>query len=97
MNFKKRVQDYLEADPRFRLRSNKNKGIVNILQKKYPILQNIERDFLVEVVKDYASMDRAWRQILEKNKSLRGADYGDKEELEDKKLAELGYKTNEEK
>ena len=42
----------------------------------------------------FASLDRAWRACLakEENKHLRGSDYNLKDELEEKKLRELGYR-----
>ena len=39
----------------------------------------------------YGSYERAWRQVTEKHKNLRGSDYDMKEELEAEKLEELGY------
>lgn len=63
----------------------------NLLKGRYPALTNVPREVLIDAVRDYASMDRAWRQALEKNSKFRGTDYGDKEALMHKKKTELGY------
>jgi len=83
-NSKQKVKEYLEEEPKFRERSNKDRGIVNLLIQKHPTLSIlikegiISKAILVEMVQEYASMDRSWRKILEENESLRGSDYGDK-------------------
>ena len=86
-----KLETYLETYPQARLRSNKDSAMVNLLMKKYPVLTTIEKKTLVEMVKDYNSMDRQWRKILEDRPELRGSDYDDKERLEQKKQVELGY------
>ena len=92
--------EYLEAEPKFRERRNKDRGMVNLLAKRYSALGNalkdgiIGKETVIAIIQDYASMDRAWRQALEKNPRLRGADYDQKEELENKKMEELGYNVN---
>jgi len=94
MKHRKLVEDFLVRDERFRERKNKDKGIVILLTEIYPsILLPIKQDLnqLTQIVKDYATMDRAWRKILQERKELRGGDYGDKEELEEEKKEELGY------
>lgn len=40
----------------------------------------------------FSSLDRDWRDTLRDNKELRGSDYEMKDELEEKKLRELGYR-----
>lgn len=97
MNHKKAVRDFLEVEPRFRERKNKDSGIAKILTQEHSILYDVLKNtpmtmnVLVRILQDYATMDRAWRQALERNPNLRGKDYGDKQELVDKKLEELGY------
>lgn len=97
MNLKSQVEKYLENETLFRERKNKDRGIVNLLMKKYPSLKHcIESDFISKetitaIVQDYASMDRSWRQSLEHNEHLRGKDYDDKKVLAQKKQIELGY------
>lgn len=94
---KQAVERYLDREPRFRERRNKDRGMVNLLMDRYGALKSvieeglIGKDTLIAIVQDYASMDRAWRQALEKNPSLRGSDYDEKEKLVDAKLVELGY------
>ena len=58
------VLGYLKTETRFRERKNKNKGIANLLLRRYPDLRGIKKDVLVEALHDYGSMDRAWRQLL---------------------------------
>lgn len=40
----------------------------------------------------FSSLDRDWRDTLRDNPVLRGSDYDKKEELEELKLRELGYR-----
>lgn len=89
----KRVYDYLVEQPKFRERKSKDRGIVNLLCERYPSLKDVPKEHIIAAVQDYASMDRAWRQILsrETNAHLRGKDYDDKEALELEKQRELGY------
>lgn len=95
----KKVYAYLEKEPLFRERKNKDRGLVNMLGKKYGILQRlidqkiVSKDTLVAILQDYATADRAWRQILSRsgNAHLRGKDYDDKDELEKQKQRDLGY------
>lgn len=96
MSLKYLVENYLREDSRFRERTNKDRGIVNLLINRYGLHHAIERgeitkDRIIALVQDYASMDRYWRQCLEKNSELRGSDYEDKDVFEFKKLVELGY------
>lgn len=91
------VEKYLETAQPFRERKNKNVGIVNLLMRRHPLLNRaIEMDMLtkqdiVTMVEEYASMDRAWRKVLEERPELRGSDYEDKAELEKETRLELGY------
>lgn len=95
----KKVYGYLEKEPLFRERKNKDRGLVNMLAKKYGILDRlmeqkiVSKETLVAIMQDYATADRAWRQILSRsgNAHLRGKDYASKEELEKQKQRELGY------
>lgn len=97
MTLKTLVHNYLEKQPLFRERKNKDQGIVNILIGRHYKLGEairtgvLSKQFVIEVMKEYASMDRAWRQALEHDPSLRGADYGDKDHLEQEKEIALGY------
>lgn len=88
---KDKVIEYLENEPRFRERRNKDRGIVNLLMRKYYDLNKaietslISKDVIVAIVQDYASMDRQWRKTLEERSELRGTDYDQKDELVAKK------------
>lgn len=85
------VLRYLESEPRFRERENKNRGIVNLLLKKYPQFAGLKKETLISFTKDASSYDRAWRRCLELNEGLRGSDYNKKTMLQQKKILELGY------
>lgn len=96
MNSLEIIIDYLKSEPRFRERKNKDRGMVNILIKKHGIQHIIDNKLLtkekiVDIVQDYAVLDRCWRKALSEDESLRGSDYGEKQKLEDMKKVELGY------
>jgi hypothetical protein len=94
MTIKQQIYEYLEKETRFRERRNKDRGIVNLLVMKYPVLREISKDILVEVVRDYNSMDRYWRMVLDKERpDWRGSDYGTKDIVEQTKELELGYES----
>lgn len=97
MTSKELMQSYLEDDPKFRERRNKDRGIVNLLMKRYGSLMYaiekgvITKETVTAMVQDYATMDRACRQALEKYQSLRGKDYDEKDKLEVSAMKNLGY------
>ncbi len=97
MTIKESVEDYLRAEPKFRERKNKDRGMVNMLMKRYGGLNEVivagvlSKDAIIAIVQDYATMDRSWRQALEHNPDLRGTDYDEKVRLEQEKQLELGY------
>lgn len=94
---KESVETYLRTEERFRERSNKDKGIVNLLLRKYGALQllvrrnEIDQPMLVKMIQDASSMDRAWRKCLEDDATLRGTDYAEKDRLEQETQIDLGY------
>lgn len=88
---KEEITDYLKRETKFRERKNKDRGIVNLLIQRYPSLETIQKEILIDAVKDYNSMDRLWRLALSEDESLRGSDYNQKEELSQKKQLDLGY------
>jgi hypothetical protein len=96
-NFQKQVKEYMHQDIRFRERSNKDRGIVNLLMTRYPTLKAainhglIDKAVVTAIVQDYGSMDRAWRKVLEENVNLRGTDYEDKKLLQDEAKSLLDY------
>lgn len=98
MSAKDIILDTLRNNPAFRERSRKDNGIVILLTRKHVhsigvamTTHTFTRDDLIAFVQDYATYDRAWRQALEKYPELRGSDYQNKDELEAKKMEELGY------
>lgn len=97
MSLKQDVVEYLESEPKFRERKNKDRGIVNLLARRYGVLgyllkrKEIDIMTVVAIIKDAASIDREWRQTLQFNPPLRGKDYEDKKILEQEKQIELGY------
>ena len=99
MSLKETIEKYLEEEPHFRERKNKDRGMVNLLMRRYPGLDKavkeglIGKDTVTAIFQDYASMDRYWRQTLGRNPHLRGTDYDDKDVYEHKKVTELGYAT----
>ena len=88
---KQDVIENLERIPAFRERKNKNKYIALILEAKYATRFGASMNTLEALICDAASYDRAWRQALEQRPDLRGSDYEKKDDLENKKLEELGY------
>lgn len=93
MTLQDQVMQYLINEEKFRERVNKDRGIVNLLLKKYPTLEAVDKKILVDLVKDYNSMDRSWRLILadKENEHLRGKDYYTKEIYSQQKQLGLGY------
>ena len=100
MSLKQTIKDYLEIEPKFRERRNKDRGITNLLLKRHPKLQNalqerfLTKDDIVSICDEFASFDRLWRLALMENPKLRGADYEDKDHLEQEKMSEMGYHTD---
>lgn len=88
-SMKNEIISYLKEDPRFRERANKNKGIANLLAEKYHL--EIPKDKRDDFIADVLSADRLWRLALSEDETLRGGDYGDGENLAQKKQIELGY------
>ena len=89
---KEKVLQYLKAEPRFRNRTAKWRGIADILIETYHL--DLDRKVLADIIADGSSADRCWRDILKNDKSLRGEDYEDKEMLEQEAQMQLGYQPN---
>lgn len=81
--------DYLKRQPLARERKNKNRAIANLLIQNHSL--SIDKDLLIELVKEANTLDREWRKILEQNVTLRGSDYEEKDKLEKDKQRKLGY------
>ena len=56
------VLQYLKEAPPFRERANKNKGIANMITKKYGV--QFPFDKRNDIIADILSFDRAWRKTL---------------------------------
>lgn len=97
MTGKEIITRKLEDDVSFRERKNKDKGIAQVVAAHHWGIMaalndgSITIESLTEAFQEYASLDRCWRKILEERQELRGTDYDDKDELERRKLEELGY------
>ncbi len=89
MKISEKLLQLLEVEPRARERAAKNRAIGNTIINEYGI--SVDKSMMQSIVGDILTLDRAWRKILEDNPHLRGTDYGQKDELELKKLKELGY------
>lgn len=86
-----KIKGYLEKSTKARERSNKNRFIAYLLDKKYNVGMGISTTTLESLIVDASSYDRAWRQVLQHEAHLRGKDYYDKVMLEQDKELELGY------
>lgn len=93
MTIYEEMKGYLERMPKARERKNKNKFLATLMEKKYA--SQMQTGFDVDVIErmlvSASTYDRAWRQVLEHEPSLRGSDYDDKKMLEQEKELELGY------
>ncbi len=95
INFRKTIENKLETDEKFRERRGKDKGLVQLLSAKYPMIlmfaqQNgVSIESMIAMFQDYSSMDRIWRKVLEERPEIRGKDYGDKSQLEYEVIKQL--------
>jgi predicted AAA+ superfamily ATPase len=69
------VYRYLKEEPKARERSNKNRALANLLFKKFPQLQELDKDLLEDIARYTTKIDRNWRKVLEEKPELRGSDY----------------------
>ncbi len=60
-----------------------------MLKKKYNI--TLDTRMLEDAIVEAGSLDRAWRQVLQRDPKLRGNDYNEKDTLAKEKQIELGY------
>lgn len=91
MTIYEEIKGHLEKNPTARLRRNKNRFLAWLLAGKYNTQFGLGANKLEDLLVDAASYDRGWRQVLQHEPQLRGADYGDKEVLEQEKELQLGY------
>ena len=82
---------YLESEPRARERRSKDRGIVNMLIRQFPALEEIPKETIVEIVQEYNSLDRYWRKAMLEHPHLRGADYDTKAVVEQRAMQSIGY------
>jgi len=83
------IKHKLEEFIWFRERKNKNYGISEILVEEHKL--NINARKLEEIIVEYASLDRQWREVTKDHPHLRGSDYEDRVRLMQEKQIELGY------
>lgn len=81
--------ELLQKEPLARERKHKNRAIGRVIEKNFGI--DIEINKLTDIVGEILTLDRQWRKILEENPELRGEDYAQKAELEQKSIMKLGY------
>ena len=84
-----KIEKYLESNPVFRERRNKNRMIAGILKSQFGLQDSLNTVEAVAV--EASSLDRAWRKALQDRPELRGDDYQSKQSLENKSRIELGY------
>lgn len=85
------IKSQLEKYENARERKNKNRFIAWLLCKKYPTSTGMAQNEVENMITDSWSYDRAWRQVLQHEPQLRGADYSEKDIVEQEKELELGY------
>ena len=87
------IKDYLEKEPRGRERMQHQRAMVNLLLVKYPELNSVPKDKLVDFAHDFESYCRLWRKCLEECPELRGKDYDTKQIVEQEYQIGLGYES----
>ena len=94
------VLSKLKEVPAFRERRNRNHFLTILALRHLKIVSGAVKsgdDITVKIEQlklfggVYGSYERLWRQTLEKNIDLRGADYDTKTEYEQEKQLDLGY------
>jgi hypothetical protein len=89
------VFKYLEEEPKARERKNKPRALANLLFRRFPELQELDKDKLEQIASFIVSSERSWRKILQEHPRLRGSDYEKSKKPSQKKvLDELGYSSN---
>lgn len=97
-NMEKQMMQKLTDFPEFRERSKRGIYLTKwalretgLLEKQKTMIMMTMNELSTFAIR-YASLERMWRQVLMKHEVLRGSDYLLGEDLENKKLRELGYK-----
>ena len=95
---KQKLEGYLD----FRERKHRGKYLAILALRECKIeemgeMGDMSHEQLSNVCVAYGSLERMWRAVLADYKELRGSDYDEKTELEQKKMQSLGYEpTNKE-
>ena len=82
------VLNYLKDEPKFRERKNKNRGIGNLIERKYHIELG---DKKADIISDIVGADRYWRLHTAEHEDLRGNDYDTKKKMSQRSQIEYGY------
>jgi len=69
------VYRYLKEEPRSRERKNKPRALANLLYRRFPELQHLDKEKLEQIASYVVSTERNWRRILQEKPELRGSDY----------------------
>jgi hypothetical protein len=86
------VTSWLQSYKDFRERRNKNKWLGALIMKRHGIeLTPLMKSKMDDIVSDILSADRMWRDILDKNESLRGSDFSDGKRLSQEWQMQNGY------
>lgn len=97
-NMEKQMVEKLTNFPEFRERSKRGIYLTKWALRETELLEKQKNGVMMTMNElstfaiRYASLERMWRQVLMKHEVLRGSDYSKGEELEEKKLNELGYR-----
>lgn len=97
MNAQELIKEKLEKHTAFRERKDRGKYLATLSLRRYGLEQVgststcLTKDELAKVCVTYETYERAWRKVLEENEHLRGSDYEEKTEKEEKVKKELGY------
>lgn len=96
MTILEEVKIKLEKHLQFRERATRGKFLAILSLRKLhgteKLTEQLTHEQLSDFADTYASYERAWRHNTKTYLHLRGNDYGDKDDLEEFKLTELGYK-----
>ncbi len=91
------IKEKLELYPSFRERRFRAKYLMKLAlremgcEKKYYSGIQLNEEQMVDFAKHYDSYRHEYDAVLKIYPSLRGSDYGDKDEYEQKKMIEFGY------
>jgi hypothetical protein len=91
MTIAQEITNKLDTHPSFIDRRFREKYLLEMVLAKNVSGMFITADQLPNIIKDYTSYERIWRDILQDNEELRGADWNDGKALSQKyQIEELG-------